>query len=118
MIDLANVEKDFDGLMSLIVREQYLVHDSLDQFEPIQKHHDRFSRFRTGDRKVSLYFTMGRPFPLKIVPSHERTGPNLIYMVPWAHPSPQPKRHLNRFSSFAGITIYSETDRHIDRPTD
>ena len=23
-IDLANVEKDFDGLMSLIVREQYL----------------------------------------------------------------------------------------------
>jgi len=23
-IDLANVEKDFDGLMSLVVREQYL----------------------------------------------------------------------------------------------
>jgi len=26
-------------------------------------HHDRFSYFRTGDRRVSLYFTVGAPFP-------------------------------------------------------
>jgi len=24
----------------------------------------------------------------------------ILYMVPWAHPSPQPKRHLDRFSLF------------------
>jgi len=29
-------------------------------------HHDHFSRFRTGDRSVSLYFTMGYPFPSKL----------------------------------------------------
>ena len=27
-----------------------------------KRHHDRFSRFRTGDHRVSLYFAMGRPF--------------------------------------------------------
>jgi len=27
-----------------------------------KRHNDRFSRFRTGDRRVSLYVTMGRPF--------------------------------------------------------
>ena len=29
-------------------------------------HHDRFNCFHTGDCRVSLHFTMGRPFPLKI----------------------------------------------------
>jgi len=54
----------------------------------------------TAHRKVSLYFTMGRPFPpLKIAPSHRGSGPPLI-VVPWAHPSPQPKWHLDRFSRF------------------
>jgi len=38
-------------------------------------------------------------------------------MVPWAHQSPQPKRHLDRFSRFAGLT--SVTDRQTaDRQTD
>jgi len=32
-------------------------------------HHDRFSCFRTGVRRVSLYFTMGSPFP-QIALSH------------------------------------------------
>jgi len=27
-----------------------------------KRHLDRFSRFCTDDRRVSLYFTMGRPF--------------------------------------------------------
>jgi len=31
---------------------------------------DRFSRFCTDDRTVSLHFTKGRSFPLKIAPSH------------------------------------------------
>jgi len=25
-------------------------------------------------------------------------------MLPWAHPSPQPKQHLDRFSHFAQLT--------------
>ena len=32
--------------------------------------------FRTDDRRVSLYFTTGRPFPLKIAPSHGGSGPS------------------------------------------
>jgi len=41
-------------------------------------------------------------------------------MLPLAHPSPQPKRHLDRFSRFAGLTTVTDrrTDRQTDRPTD
>ena len=47
---------------------------------PQPKRHHRFSRFCTGDRRVSLYFTMGRPFPLpfKIAPTNRGSGPHLI----------------------------------------
>jgi len=38
-----------------------------------KRHLDLFSCFRTGDRRVSPYFTMGHPFPLKIAPSHGGT---------------------------------------------
>jgi len=38
---------------------------------------DRFSCFRTGDRRVPLYFAMGAPFCPKIAPSHGRSGPHL-----------------------------------------
>jgi len=37
----------------------------------------------------------------------------ILHMIPWAHPSPQPKRHLDRFSHFAGLTTV--TDRQTDR---
>ena len=37
-------------------------------------------------------------------------------MVPWAHPSPQLKWHLDRSSHCGGLT--SVTDRATDRPTD
>ena len=64
-----------------------------------KQHLDRFSRFCTDDRRVSLYFTMGRPFaPSKLpLPMGDL---NPIYMVLWAHPSPRPKRHLDRCSRF------------------
>jgi len=39
----------------------------------------------------------------------------IYYMVPWAHPNPQPKRHLDRFSRFCGAYY---CDRSTDRPTD
>jgi len=38
------------------------------------------------------------------------------YMIPWAHPSPKPKRHLDWFCRFAGLTTV--TQRQTDRPTD
>ena len=36
---------------------------------------DPFSRFCTAHCRVSLYFTMGHPFPLKIAPSYGGCGP-------------------------------------------
>jgi len=36
-----------------------------------------------------------------------------LYMLPWAHPSPQPKRHLDRFSRFRRAY---DCDRPTDRP--
>jgi len=41
---------------------------------------DVFSRFCTDDRRVSLYFTMGRPFPpLKLPLSMGDLNPHLIH---------------------------------------
>jgi len=64
-----------------------------------KRHLDRLSRFCTDDRRVSLYFAMGRPFPLKIAASYGEiwTPSNTRWLGP---PSPQPKRHLDRFSRF------------------
>jgi len=39
------------------------------------------------------------PFPQKIAHSHVATWTPIL-LVPWAHLSPQPKRHLDRFSRF------------------
>ena len=54
---------------------------------------------------------MGRS-PLKIAPSiGDLDHPRQIY-VPWAYPSQHPKRNLDRFRLFAGLTIVTV------RPTD
>jgi len=46
-------------------------------------HHDRFSCFRTGDRRVSPYFTMGRPFPPKLpLPVGSETPSNMRFLGP------------------------------------
>jgi len=43
---------------------------------PYSKWHlDRLCHFYTDDCSMSLYFTMGRPFPLKIAPSHGGSEP-------------------------------------------
>jgi len=56
----------------------HLTYDSLGQSEPTspqpKQHHRRFSRFCTDYCSVSLYFTMGRPFLLKLAPSHGGSG--------------------------------------------
>jgi len=57
-------------------------------------HLNRFSRLCRDDRKLSLYFTMGRPFP-----PHNCPFP-WVDVVPWTHPSPQHKQHLDPFTSF------------------
>jgi len=61
---------------------------------------DRFSRF-FAQTTVDCPYTLqwDAPFPLKIAPAHGGSGPHLIH-VPWAHPSPQPKRHLDLLSHF------------------
>jgi len=47
--------------------EAHLTHASLDKSESITKRHlDRFSRFCTDHSRVSIYFTSGCPFPLKL----------------------------------------------------
>jgi len=61
---------------------------------------DRFSHFCTAHGTASLYFTMGRPFRLKIAPFQWGDLHPIPYMIPWAHPSPQSKWHLDWFSRF------------------
>jgi len=82
--------------------------------------------FCTAYGTASLYFTMDRPppqnYPFAAKGSRSPTRRLRVgdldpiqYMVPWAHPSPQSKRHLNQFSSFAGLTTV--TDRTTDDAT-
>ena len=53
------------------------------------------------------------PSPLKIEHFHGGSGPHLI-MVPWAHPSPQTKRHLDRLSRFCRAHYcYRQTDKPV-----
>jgi len=57
----------------------HLIHDSLGQSEPTIQTASRLVRcFCTGDRGVSLYFTMSTPFP-KIAPSHGGYARHLIH---------------------------------------
>jgi len=65
-----------------------------------KRHLDRFSRFCTDDHRVFLYFTMGRPFPPQNCPFPWGIWTSIQYVVPWAHLSPQPNRHLDRCSRF------------------
>jgi len=45
---------------------------------------------------------LGMPFLLKDAPSRWNLD-RMEYMVPWTRPSPNPRRHLDRFSNFAQI---------------
>ena len=55
-------------------------------------------------------------FPLRLAHySHRGIRTPAQYMAPWAHPSPQPKRHLDRFSCFCRA---DDRDRPTDRQTD
>ena len=78
-------------------------------------HHDRFSCFRTSDCRVSLYFTMGCPFPPQNCPLPWGIWTPIQNMLPRTNQSSLPKRHLDQFTVFAGLT--SVTDRPTDGET-
>jgi len=66
-----------------------------------------------------LYNGPPLPCPPKLAPSHGDIWLLIYYVFPCAQlipQIPQSKGHLDRFSSFAGLTIV--TDRLTDRPTD
>ena len=54
---------------------------------------------------VSLYFTKDT---LHNCPFLRGEGVDSHLMVPWAHSSPQPKRHLDRFSHFCRAHYYDK----------
>ena len=80
-----------------------------------KRHDDRLSRFRTDDRRVSLYFTVGAHFS-KIVPSH---GGIWTPSNTWL---PRPTLVINPNGSSIGSAVFavltSVTYRQTDRPTD
>jgi len=68
----------------------------------------------TAHRRYSLYFTTHRLL------SHPQNYPlpmedlDFIYMVSWAHPSPERKRHLDLFSRVCRAHYYDrQTDGQI-----
>ena len=88
----------------------HLIHDFLGQSElTVQTASRSFIRFRTGDRRVSVYVTIGRPFP------HGRiwTPCNAWFLGP--------TRVLNPNGISIGASIFegitSVTDRQTDRQT-
>jgi len=60
---------------------------------------DRFSGFCTSSRQKVPIFTMGVPF-IQNCPFPLGDLDPMNFVIPWTSPSPQPKRHLDRFSRF------------------
>jgi len=79
-----------------------------------KRHHDRLSRFRTDDRRVYLYFAIGRPFPPKTAPSHWGSGPLFNMWLPVLTQVLNPHGISIGSAIFAGLT--SVTYRPTDRP--
>ena len=75
-------------------------------------HVDRFSWIRTGDRRVSLQFTMGSPFPLNIAPPMGGSGPPSKTWFLGPAPVHNPNCISIGSAVFAGLTCVT------DRPTD
>jgi len=65
-------------------------------------------------QKVSILYN-GRPFPSKLPISIGGSGPPSNALIPCAHWSPQPKRHLDLLAVFEGLS--SVTDRPTDHAT-
>jgi len=91
----------------------HLIYDSiLGQSEPTTKRSSPSVKpfLHRWPQHVPILYT-GTPWlpPLKVAPFHGDVHLH-PHIVPWAHPSPHPKRHLDGFSRFC-------RNRHCDRPT-
>jgi len=73
-------------------------------------HLNRFSRLCRDDCRVSLYFTMDDPSPLKIAPSHSRTGPPSITWFLGPTRVLNPNGISIGSAIFAGLTVTRQTD--------
>jgi len=91
-----------------------LVFPSAHQSPQPKRQIDRFTHFCTAHGRKSLYFIMGRPPLLKIAPSHD----GMMTHGSLAHPSPQPKRHLDRSAVLHKAHYCDKTDQETDRLTD
>ena len=82
-----------------------------------KRHPYRFGRLCTDDRRMSLYFTMGRLFSPKNLPlPMGNLDPNLIHGSPGLPKSSTQTASPIGAAVFAGLT--SVTVRQTDRPTD
>jgi len=73
-------------------------------------HLERFSRFLHSSPQKCPYTLQWATLHLKIPPSYGGSGPHLMHGS-WAHPSPQPKWHLDQFSHVCRA-------HYCERPTD
>ena len=77
---------------------------------------DQLNCFCTAHGRQFLYFTTGAPFSQNCPFPRQDLDP-IEFMIPWAHPNPQPKWHLDRFSHFCRAYYCGRlTDRPTDRP--
>ena len=95
----------------------HLIRASLDPPESKPKRHlDMFSSFCTAHGRQSLCFTVGRPFPLKIVPWRGIWAPSNGSLNQPESTSQTASRSVEPF--FAGLMIVTDrpTDRQTERP--
>jgi len=78
-----------------------------------KRHPYRFSRLCTHERRVSLYFTMGRPFSPKKLPLP--MGGSGLPSNTWF---PGPTQVLNPNGSSIGAAVFAGITSVTDRPTD
>jgi len=81
-----------------------------------KRHPYRFRRLCTDDRRVSLYFTMGRSFSPKICPfPWGDLDPNLIHGSP-GPPKSSTQTAAQSVQTFLQGSLVLQTDRQTDRP--
>ena len=84
-----------------------------------KRHRDRFSRFCTARRRLSLYFTIGRPSPpLNIDASHGDLDAHLIhgFLGPAESSAQTPSRSVEPFLQ-GSLYCDRQTDRETDHAT-
>jgi len=74
-----------------------------------KRHLDWFSHFCTAHGK--WYTSQQLPLSPSNLPLHIGDLNPILYMVPWAHLSPEPKRHLDSFSCFCRAQYCGRPDR-------